>query len=123
MIDRLKQMQTRLDATPHMVRMGRLFSETVLLEIDGDEFYLTFEKGQLAAITQGSSKKTPYRFAYKTNADALHKFWQWRPEAGFHDLFAMAKIGQAEIAGDILILVKNLRFFKEFMALGRTQEA
>jgi hypothetical protein len=29
------------------------------------------------------------------------------------------KIGRGRIDGDILALVKNLRFFKEFMALGR----
>ncbi|MFT7045421.1 MAG: hypothetical protein ACJAYH_000687 [Celeribacter sp.] len=123
MIKTLKQMQTRLNATPHLLHMGRLFNETVLLEIDGDEFYLTFDKGELATLTQGPSKKTPYRFAYKTTAAALQKFWQPCPEAGFHDIFAMAKIGQGEITGDILALVKNLRFFKEFMALGREKGA
>jgi len=29
------------------------------------------------------------------------------------------KIGRGHIDGDILTLVRNLRFFKEFMALGR----
>jgi len=29
------------------------------------------------------------------------------------------KYGHGRIDGDILVLVKNLRFFKEFMALGR----
>ena len=41
------------------------------------------------------------------------------PAPGFHDLFGLVKIGRGRIDGDILLLVKNLRFFKEFMALGR----
>ena len=44
---------------------------------------------------------------------------QPRPEPGFHDIFGLVKIGRAEILGDILALVKNLRFFKEVMALPR----
>ena len=36
MIERLSQMQARLNATPHLQRLGRLFSETVLLSVDGN---------------------------------------------------------------------------------------
>ena len=119
MIDQLESMQQRLSKTPHLHRIGALFCETVLLKIDDAEYYLSFEKGQLVQITQGPSKKTPYRFAFETDSQALEQFWQDVPKAGFHDLFALVKIGRAQISGDILMLVKNLRFFKEFMALGR----
>jgi len=123
MITQLHQMQDRLEATPHLLRIGRLFSETVLLQVGADEYYLTFEKGHLVQITPGPSKKTPYRFAFHTDADALSQFWRFRPAPGFHDIFGMVKIGRAKITGDILSLVKNLRFFKSFMALARAQEA
>ena len=55
----------------------------------------------------------------KADADALAKFWEARPEPGFHDIFGLVKIGRGRIDGDILHLVKNLRFFKEVMALPR----
>ena len=61
----------------------------------------------------------PWRFAFRTDADALAQFWQPIPKAGFHDIFGLVKIGRGRIDGDILALVKNLRFFKEFMALAR----
>lgn len=122
MIATLREMQARLDALPHLHRLGALFSETVLLKVDGDEFYLVFEKGRLARIVEGPSKKTPYRFAFVTDGEALRTFWTPCPAPGFHDMFAMVKIGRAEILGDILLLVKNLRFFKEFLALGRVGE-
>lgn len=119
MIAQLKRMQQQLETLPHLLRIGQLFSETVLLQVGDDEFYLTFDKGHLVQVASGPSKKTPYRFAFHTDADALAQFWQYRPAPGFHDIFGLVKIGRGRITGDILMLVKNLRFFKEFMALNR----
>ena len=38
------------------------------------------------------------------------------------ELAAPLEIGRGRIDGDILALVKNLRFFKEFMGLARSEE-
>ncbi|MBV2361477.1 hypothetical protein KUH32_17065 [Thalassococcus sp. CAU 1522] len=122
MLDTFKQIQTSLEATPHLLRLGRLFSETVLIDVDGAEYYLTFEKGRIVSIAEGPSRKTPWRFALRTDAEALDKFWQARPEPGFHDIFGLVKIGRGRIDGDILSLVKNLRFFKDVLTLARAKE-
>jgi hypothetical protein len=119
---KLEDMAERLNATPHLLRLGRLFNETVLLEIDRDEFYLTFEKGRVVEIKEGPSKKLPWRFALRVKGEALDKFWHPLPEPGYHDIFGLVKYGHGRIDGDILTLVKNLRYFKEFMALGRREE-
>ncbi|WP_419913956.1 hypothetical protein [Hoeflea sp.] len=116
---RLEQMRNALNETPHLARLGALFSETVLIEVDGTEFYLWFEKGRLVSIQQGPSRKTPWRFAFRAEAEALEEFWQTMPKPGYHDIFGIVKIGRGRIDGDILCLVKNLRYFKAFMALGR----
>lgn len=121
-IDTFKHIQTRLETTPHLQRLGRLFSETVLIDVDGTEFYLTFEKGHIVSVVEGPSRKTPWRFAFRTDAEALDKFWQARPEPGFHDIFGLVKISRGRIDGDILSLVKNLRFFKEVLGLARAKE-
>lgn len=119
MIDVFQNIQERLNTLPHILRLGRLFSETILIEIDGNEIYLTFEKGHLTEVAPGPSRKTPWRFAFRTDTDALQKFWQPVPEAKFHDIFGLVTIGRGRIDGDILCLVKNLRFFKDVMALAR----
>lgn len=119
MHDIFQDIQAQLGQTPHLRRLGRLFSETVLIEVDGNEHYLTFEKGQLVEIVAGPSRRTPWRFALRTDAEALRAFWQPRPAPGFHDIFGLVKIGRGRIDGDILCLVRNLRFFKEMMALPR----
>ncbi len=123
MQDKLEHMRQELAARPDLLRLGALFSETVLLEVDAAEYYLNFDKGQLAEITPGPSRKTPWRFALRTDAEALAAFWEPLPRPGFHDIFGLVKIGRARIDGDILMLVKNLRFFKEFLALGRVEVA
>ncbi len=117
-----KRMADRLTERPHLARLGSLFSETVLVEVEGQEIYLHFDQGNLVQVEAGPSRKTPWRFALRTDADALGRFWEAVPAPGFHDIFGLVKIGRGRIEGDILCLVKNLRFFKEFMALGR-QEA
>ncbi|EJN05851.1 hypothetical protein [Phyllobacterium sp. YR531] len=118
----LERIAERLDARPHLLRMGALFSETVLMEIDDDCYYLTFHRGRIEKIAHGRNRKTPWRFAIRTDADALERFWQVQPAPGFHDLFGLVKLGRASIDGDILSLVKNLRFFKELLAIPREEE-
>jgi len=120
-LSRLEAMRGRLGECPHLARLGALFTETVLIEIGDEEFYLAFEKGKLGGIYPGPSRKLPWRFALRTDADALEAFWQPLPKPGFHDIFGLVKIERGRIDGDILCLVKNLRFFKEFMALGREE--
>jgi hypothetical protein len=118
-LETFRSIQKALDETPHLLRLGRLFSDTVLIEVDGQEVYLTFEKGRILSVVEGPSRKTPWRFALRTDGDALRQFWQHRPAPGFHDVFGLVKIGRGRIDGDILTLVKNLRFFKEVLALAR----
>ncbi len=122
MLDKFEEMAAGIEARPHLLRLGALFSETVLIEVDGNEYYLAFEKGHLASVTTGPSKKTPWRFALVTDAEALETFWQPVPPPGFHDIFAMAKIGRMKMLGDMLALVKSLRFVKEVLAIPRTAQ-
>ena len=122
MIEAFRQIKATLEETPHLIRIGRLFSETVLIEVDDSEYYLYFEQGCITSIAEGPSRKTPWRFAFRTDTEALRKFWQACPEPGFHDIFGLVKIGRGRIDGDILTLVKNLRFFKEVLELARAKE-
>ena len=115
----LQDMQQQLNRSDHLGRIGRLFCATVLIKVDDSAFYLIFEKGQLTDILADPGRKIPWQFALKLDKHALEKFWTPRPEAGFHDIFGLVKMGHCQIEGDILILIKNLRYFKKFMALAR----
>lgn len=122
MLEKFTFMQAEIARRPYLQRLGALFSETVLVQIDEQEFYLTFDKGQLVDVAQGISRKTPWTFAIRTDAEALAEFWTTRPKPGFHDIFGLVKLGRGRIDGNILTLVKNLRFFKDVMALPREMQ-
>lgn len=115
----IETLPAALDARPHLTRLGRLVSETVLLKIDDAEHYLVFDKGRLTEIRPGPSKKIPYRVGFATDSEAIAEFWRPIPRPGFHDIFGLIKMGRAHMLGDILFLIKNLRFFKEVLALPR----
>lgn len=115
----LERIAREIEATPHLLRLGRLFSETVLLRVDGQEWFLHFRDGRIEWVQDGPSRRTPWRVAIETDAEALAAFWAPLPAPGFHDLFGLVKIGRARIEGDILVLVKNLRFVKEVLAMPR----
>jgi hypothetical protein len=123
LLPKLEHIAARLDETPHLLRLGRLFSETVLIEIDDECYYLGFDRGRIEKIAHGRNRKTPWRFAIRTDSDALERFWQALPAPGFHDIFGLVKLGRASIDGDILSLVKNLRFFKEILAIPRNGQS
>lgn len=117
----LKMIQSRLLERPYLLRLGQLFSTTVLIQANEDRFFLAFENGALKSIILNPDIRLPWSFALRTDEDALVEFWRPFPMAGYHDIFGLAKIGRTEIEGDIILLVKNLRFFKETLALGRLE--
>ncbi|WP_371158291.1 hypothetical protein [Jannaschia sp. 2305UL9-9] len=120
MQDILEGMAAALERRPHLLRLGRLVQDTVLIRLDdGREWFLHYRDGRIAHIEEGPSRKTPWRFGIVTDREALDAFWQQTPKPGFHDIFGLAKIGRARIEGDVLALVKTLRFHKEVLALPR----
>lgn len=119
LLPRFTAMGQALSGKTHLARLGALFCETVLIEVDGEQLYLHFHRGAVEGITPGPSRKIPWCFALRVDRAALDAFWQPIPVAGLHDIFGFVTSGRGKIEGDILMLVKNLRFFKEFMALGR----
>jgi len=106
----------QLDGRLHILRLGDgCFRETVPDRDRGKRKYnLTFEKGRICGREASVPAQDPWRFAFRTDADALGEILvQLFPEAGFHDIFGpRVKIGRGRIDGDILCPgPKNLRGF------------
>jgi len=45
------------------------------------------------------------------------------PAPGYHDLFAMKKLGVARVEGDLVPLMANLRYVKDVLAAPRRRGA
>ncbi len=117
----LAELADRMNGNAGQVRRGRFVELEFLLQIGDEAHYLCISHGQLTAITPGPLLMRPWRFAIRIQADAWQRFCQPMPRPGYHDLFAMCKLGVAGIEGDIQPLIANLRYFQEMLAMARPE--
>lgn len=118
----MEELADRVNGNAGLIRRGRFISLEFLLQIGDEAHHITIEKGHLAAITPGNPGPLlmrPWRFAIYLEEGAWSRFRQPMPRPGYHDLFAMCKLGVARIEGDIHPLMANLRYFKELLATAR----
>ncbi|MBT3536068.1 MAG: hypothetical protein HN478_19450 [Rhodospirillaceae bacterium] len=99
-----------------LLRRGRYVDLEFLLAIGDAGYFVAVCKGRVDSVTPGPALLRPWRFAIHIESDAWRQFRQPMPRPGYHDLFAMCKLGVARIEGDIHPLMANLRYFKELLA-------
>ncbi|HET9490000.1 MAG TPA: hypothetical protein VFR64_09650 [Methylomirabilota bacterium] len=102
-----------------LVRRGRYLTTTFLVETGDTAWLVTVIEGRIARLERGPFLMRQWRFAVRASAEAWRRFWESVPAPGYHDLFAMAKLGQARIEGDLQPLMANLRYVKEVLAAPR----
>ena len=102
-----------------LVWRGRFLSTAFLLQSDSTPYYVQIERGRIENIQRGPVLLRPWSFSVKAPEDAWLKHWETFPEPGWHDIFAMEKIGEAEIEGDLHPLMANLRYVKEVLSSPR----
>ena len=102
-----------------LVRRGQQLTTTFLLAVDDAEYLVHVAAGRLTAIDRGPFLLRSWSFAVRASADAWARFWQPLPEPGYHDLFAMKKLGVARVEGDLWPLMAHLRYVKDVLAAPR----
>jgi hypothetical protein len=105
-----------------LVRRGRYLSTVFLLEADDVSYLVRVREGEVAGVERGPFLMRPWTFAVRAPADAWRRFWRPVPEPGYHDLFAMKKLGVARVEGDLVPLMANLRYLKDVLAAPRRRE-
>ena len=108
-----------VNADEGLVRRGQRLTTTFLLAVDDTEYLVHVAAGRLAAVERGPFLLRSWSFAVRASADAWTRFWQPLPEPGYHDLFAMKKLGVACIEGDLWPLMAHLRYVKDVLAAPR----
>lgn len=116
MFERLAELVNGNEA---LVRRGRLLSVDLLLQSGDTPYHVSIRDGRIAAVETGPVLMRPWRFAIRARDDAWRAFWRTEPAPGYHDIFAMAKLGVATIEGDLQPLMANLRYIKEVLAAPR----
>jgi pimeloyl-ACP methyl ester carboxylesterase len=116
MFERLPEL---VNANAGLVRRGRFFTGTFLVQRGDTQFLVRVVEGRIERVERGPFLMRDWRFAIRASDEAWRKFWEPVPEAGYHDVLAMAKAGHALIEGDLLVLMQNLRFVQELLAANR----
>jgi hypothetical protein len=104
-----------------LVRRGRYLTVTFLVEAGDTEFLVRVLEGRVAAVERGPFLMRSWAFALRASPEAWARFWEPVPAPGYHDLFAMKKLGVARIEGDLAPLMAHLRYVKDVMAAPRRQ--
>ena len=102
-----------------LVRRGRHLTDTFLVEAGDTEFLVRVVEGRLASVERGPFLMRSWTFALRASAETWQRFWEPTPAPGYHDLFAMKKLGVARIEGDLVPFMANLRYVKDVVAAPR----
>jgi hypothetical protein len=102
-----------------LVRRGRYFSATFLVEVGETSWLVSVHAGRVERVERGPFLMREWAFAIRGSADAWRRYWEPVPPPGFHDLFALTKGGHARVEGDLQPLMANLRYVKDILTLPR----
>jgi hypothetical protein len=102
-----------------LVRRGRYLTATFLVEAGDVEFLVRVVEGRVAPVERGPFLMRSWTFALRASAETWQRFWEPAPAPGYHDLFAMKKLGVARIEGDLVPLMAHLRYVKDVVAAPR----
>lgn len=117
--DRVAALAALVNGDEALVRRGRFLTTTFLLGVDDVEYLVTVVEGRVAQVERGPFLMRAWSFALRAPADAWQRFWEPVPAPGYHDLFAMKKLGVARVEGDLVPLMANLRWVKDVIAAPR----
>ncbi len=112
-----------VNADAGLVRRGEQLTTTFLLAVGDTEYLVHVAAGRLDAVERGPFLMRSWSFGVRASVDAWARFWQPVPEPGYHDLFAMKKLGVARVEGDLWPLMAHLRYVKDVLAAPRRARA
>jgi hypothetical protein len=119
----LARLPDLVNADAGLVRRGQRLTTTFLLAVGDTEYLIHVAAGRLAAVERGPFLMRSWSFAVRAPHDAWRRFWEPHPEPGYHDLFAMKKLGVARVEGDLWPLMAHLRYVKDVLAAPRRARA
>jgi hypothetical protein len=116
---RIEALPALVNGDGALVRRGRFLTTTFLIGVGDTEYLVKVAEGRIASVERGPFLLRPWSFALRAPAEAWERFWEPAPPPGYHDLFAMKKLGVASVEGDLLPLMANLRYVKDVIAAPR----
>ena len=119
LIERLAEL---VNGNAALVRRGRYVSLAFLWGIGGDDHIVEIAEGRVVGVTKRALATNSGRFTVRAPAEVWAEFWRPLPKRNHHDLFSMLSVSLAEIDGDVVPLMQNLRYFKDLLAAPRARQ-
>jgi hypothetical protein len=108
-----------LERNVALLGRGRLLDVDCLLGSTEQAFHVAIRGGGIVDMTPAPVLMRSWQFAYRATPRAWTAFWQPMPNAGWQDLLALTKRGEATLQGDIRPFMTHLQYFKDLLALPR----
>jgi hypothetical protein len=119
-VSAFERLSKLLDADPSLLRTGRWLNVDCLLGLTGRPFLVSIRQGRIVEMAMAPKVMPSWRFSYTASSAAWIEYWQAEPKAGWHDLLALTKRGEAQLAGDLHPFMTHLQYFKDLLALPRS---
>lgn len=110
-----------LEAEPGLIARGRFLTVDCLTGTAEHPVHLRIVDGRIVRLESGPRLMASWHFAYRAPPETWLAFWQPAPKAGWHDLLALTKRGAAQLEGQLHPFIANLQYFKDLLALPRTE--
>jgi hypothetical protein len=114
-----KEIPDLLAGDAALTARGRWLDVDCLLGPSTQPFHVAIRAGQIVDMIPAPVLMRSWRFAYRATPAAFAAYWQTMPPAGWHDLLALTKRGQATLEGEIHPFMTHLQYFKDLLALPR----
>lgn len=118
----IETLAERVNSDAMLVKRGRFFSTTFLLEVGPTPWLIAITQGKIASVTRGPFVMPSWTFALRAPESEWQQFWAARPLPGSHDLMALIKRRVLKAEGDLHPFMANLRYFKEALAKLRAEK-
>jgi hypothetical protein len=119
LIQTFSKIPALLEATPALVSRGRFLDCDCRLGLIDHPFFVSIRAGRIVEFTATPALMRSWRFSYRATPAAWQEYWQPMPKAGFHDLLALTKRGEAVVEGELHPFMTHLQYFKDLLALPR----
>ena len=120
MLERLAEI---VNGNGDLVRRGRYFSDTFMLEVGETQYLIEVLQGRIESVELGPFVMRSWTFALRATEDVWQRFWEKLPKPGYHDIFALLRQNRIVLDGDLQPMMANLLYVKEVIAAPRKLKA
>ena len=116
MLERLAEI---VNGNEDLVRRGRYFSDTFMLEVGKTQYLIEVLQGRIESVELGPFVMRSWTVALRATEDVWQRFWEKLPKPGYHDIFALLRQNRIVLDGDLQPMMANLLYVKEVIAAPR----